>query len=137
MSIDKEEVRAKVDKLLGHNGRDGTYIYCLTRVKEAFEQFVELFSEMNAALLEENERLTKERNEARHERWEYEKGMADTHSQLTEALKVLEWYGKEIVWMQGRYEGGLFFTVAEDDAGQRARQFLSQYEGGTSDGNEP
>jgi hypothetical protein len=72
------EIKAKAEKKLyehlGFNGVDGTYIYCLTRVKEAFhvgtmtlddfvevdEEFVgelaELFAEMVLPLLQEIER---------------------------------------------------------------------------------
>lgn len=32
----RQQMRDKVNELLGHDGKDGTYIYCLTRVKEAF-----------------------------------------------------------------------------------------------------
>lgn len=63
------------------------------------------------------------------ERWEYEKGMAYALGQLAEAARILEWYAKEVHWIQGRYEGGVFFTVAEDDKGKRARDFLTKHEG--------
>ncbi|PWW06309.1 hypothetical protein DFQ01_103211 [Paenibacillus cellulosilyticus] len=62
------------------------------------------------------------------ERWEYEKGMADTLVLLAEAHSVLEWYANEMNWTQGRYEGGLFFTVAEDDQGNRARNLLAKHD---------
>lgn len=72
-------------------------------------------------------RLTAERNQARHDRWEYEKGMAEIHSQLSEAHQMLSWYADKTNWIQGRYEGGIFFTVAEDDKGQKARDILAKH----------
>lgn len=48
----KEKLMEKLYEHLGFNGRDGTYIYCLTRVKEAFgygtmslDDFVEIDEE--------------------------------------------------------------------------------------------
>jgi len=61
------------------------------------------------------------------ERWEYEKGMADALGQLADAHRILEWYANEANWIQGRYEGGLFFTVAGDDGGKRARDLLAKH----------
>lgn len=64
---------------------------------------------------------------ARHERWEYEKGVAEIHSQLSDALRVLSWYAEEVNYIQGRHEGGVFFTCIEDDKGKRAKELLDKH----------
>lgn len=56
--LTEEENRAKLNSLLGHDGVDGTYYYCLTRVKEAFhvgtmtlDDFVEINEEFTDEIL--------------------------------------------------------------------------------------
>lgn len=55
----KEQLRVKFDEALGHDGVDGTYIYCLTRVKEAFhvgtmtlDDFVEVDAEFTENMVD-------------------------------------------------------------------------------------
>lgn len=80
---EEQQLRDKINSIIGHDGVDGTYIYCLTRVKEAFyvgtmtlddfvevdeeftDQFVELFKDEAKKLIHENDRLRKAMVQAR------------------------------------------------------------------------
>lgn len=121
MNLDeiKEQVRQEIDNdILGHDGKDGTYIYCLTRVKEAFhygtmtlddwvevdeeftDQFVELFAKHYAPLV----------------------------SQLEEAQKTLEWYADpETYDIEHLNKHG--YIIIDRDGGERARDTLKRLRG--------
>lgn len=71
------------------------------------------------------EQLRAEVERLQKERWEFEKGMADTHSDLSKAIRILQWYGDEMNYKQGRREGDVFFSRIEDDEGQKAREILA------------
>ncbi|MFD1179505.1 hypothetical protein ACFQ3W_24855 [Paenibacillus puldeungensis] len=43
--------------------------------------------------------------------------------------EALEWYADEINWNSGCYEGGIFFTLADDDSGEKASTALSHLKG--------
>lgn len=80
---EEQRLRDKIDSIIGHDGVDGTHIYYLTRVKEAFhvgtmtlddfvevdeeftEQFVELFKNEYKKLIDENDQLRKALEEIR------------------------------------------------------------------------
>lgn len=75
-------------------------------------------------LLQEIERKDEALKQAQDERFEYEKLAAENQSEISRLSRELEWYGNEVNWSQGDYEGGVFFSYAERDAGQRAREAL-------------
>lgn len=99
----KNTLTGKINYLLGHHGEDGTYLYHLTRVKEAFnigtmtiDDFAEvdenLTDELVALFLEENQRLIEENQQCENDKQLY-LARSEYYESETERLKeeVVKW----------------------------------------------
>lgn len=142
----KAEAEKRIFNCLGFGGVDGTYVYHLTRVKEAFragtitlEDFVEvdgdfvgeladLFAYMARPLLQEIERLTDSVEMLQGESRRYAQIGAEVIEERDRLLaeierkdEVLRFYADERNHQNVRLYAG-FDSIVKQDGGQRARE---------------
>ncbi len=93
--------------------------YLLSEVERLQRENERISNEMDSLMIALEDRAPY----AAQKYWTY---LLNEKEKLVEAL---EWYADEINWNSGCYEGGIFFTLADDDSGEKARTALSHLKG--------